>query len=578
MVARSNADTSAGAGNQSATRKTSLYRLRPSGPAADQDLAAFVLPKYLQRDEFTVTTVDNGGVEGLCVTGTVAPGEADWCRPLAALIGQDVAEENRTSFGLLLVRTETAVYGLAYGMGALMINPLLIDPGFGIEFAIRCLDQDKITKVRRQLMDARGRSDENSVARGESIRGFGIEQFGEIVTRISGHVRDVPLTFTRDRKRTARVTGDDRKITIQLAATSAGLMADLHSIEEVCARPDPLPEFEFIAHVRPLDPKSGQAKHLDELFDTRLGEAETGNIALAVPGDCRDDYDRAESFAATLAGSTQLHHELDADPILTAVRTLPDGKRLRALRTGRVQMFEDADGNHVLSRQVPADQWLATELSDGAARYFYWQGKWYEIGAEYLAIVESRIAELLARPASVTLPAWTPSVSGEEHDEDWFNKQIAKQPGYVLLDKKNVHTDFFRGGGLEIADALGPQGQLICCKKADRSTAPLNHLFAQSRVAVETLRLNRDVQDNFAAKIAQIAPGHPVSILSSEPVVVLGIMLKDGKPITAGSLFAFAKISLLHTETVLAGMGVRLEIVSISRMHPSSLATPPAAA
>jgi hypothetical protein len=69
-----------------------------------------------------------------------------------------------------------------------------------------------------------------------------------------------------------------------------------------------------------------------------------------------------------------------------------------------------------------------------------------------------------------------------------------------------------------------------------------------------------------------------VSLLSSEPVVVLGITLKDGKPITAGSLFAFAKISLLHTETVLAGMGVRLEIVSISRTHPSSLATPPAAA
>jgi uncharacterized protein (TIGR04141 family) len=109
---------------------------------------------------------------------------------LAALIGQDVAEENRTSFGLLLVRTETAVYGLAYGMGALMINPLLIDPGFGIEFAIRCLDQDKITKVRRQLMDARGRSDENSVARGESIRDFGIEQLGEIVTRISGHITE----------------------------------------------------------------------------------------------------------------------------------------------------------------------------------------------------------------------------------------------------------------------------------------------------------------------------------------------------------------------------------------------------
>lgn len=577
MAVKGKADTSASAGKQSATRKTSLYRLRSGGPVAEEDLAAFVVPRYLDRDGFTVTTVDNEGVRGLRVTGTVAPGEADWCKPLAALIGQDVAEENRTSFGLLLVRTEIAVYGIAYGMGALMIDQSRIDPGFGIEFAIRCLDKDKITRVRRQLMDARGRSDENSVTRGENISGFGIEQFGEIVTRISGHVENVPLTFTRDRKRTARITGDDRKITLQLAETPADLMADLRSIEEACARPDPLPEFEFIAHVRPLDPKSGQARRLDDLFDARLGEDEAGSVALAVPGECRDHYDRAEAFTVTLAGKATLHHELDVDPILTAVRPLPAGKRLRALRAGRVQMFEDTDENHALSRLVPADQWLTAEIPDGSARYFYWQGRWHEIGAEYLAIVESRIAKLLARPASVTLPPWTPSVPGEDHHEDWFNKQIAQQPGYVLLDKKNVHTSFFRGGGLEIADALGPQGQLVCCKKADSSTAPLNHLFAQSRVAVETLRHNRDAQDKFAAKIDRLAPGHPVGLLSGKPVVVLGIMLKDGKPVTAGSLFAFAKISLLHTETVLAGMGVRLEIVSISRTHPSGLATRAAA-
>ena len=57
----------------------------------------------------------------------------------------------------------------------------------------------------------------------------------------------------------------------------------------------------------------------------------------------------------------------------------------------------------------------------------------------------------------------------------------------MLLDKNTVRTRRLRGGGLEIADALGPSGQFVCVKKAD-STAPLNHLFAQGRVAIETLR------------------------------------------------------------------------------------------
>ena len=59
--------------------------------------------------------------------------------------------------------------------------------------------------------------------------------------------------------------------------------------------------------------------------------------------------------------------------------------------------------------------------------------------------------------------------------------------------------------------------------------------------------------------------GHPLDTSFSTPVLVFGIMLKDGIPVTVNSLFAFAKISLLHTATMVEGMGARLEIVSISR-------------
>src|SRR5690606_36508708 len=196
-----------------------------------EDLRAFVQPRYLEREGFSARKVDQGGLVGLLVSGTSAPGPADWCDVLSTLSGHTVEEENRTACGLLLIRTEKAVYALTYGMGHLLINQartdtefgiecaircllqtqinrvrrhppiptekagyaltygmghLLINqarigPGFGIEFAIRCLNESRITRVRRQLMDARGRSDENSATSGEHIRSFGIEQFGEIV-------------------------------------------------------------------------------------------------------------------------------------------------------------------------------------------------------------------------------------------------------------------------------------------------------------------------------------------------------------------------------------------------------------
>src|SRR6266568_1339721 len=389
MTITKDSSSQAAAKKAPTTRKTSLYRLRCSGPVAEENLTSFVLAPYLGRDGFTSRPVDQDGIRGLLMTGTVAPGKADWCDPLGALTGQEVAEENRTAFGRLLVRSESAVYGLAYGMGFLIIDPALIDPGFGIEFAVRCLDEDRITKVRRQLMDARGRTDENSATSGEHIRGFGIEQFGEIVSKISGQITGVPLTFTKDRKRPAHITGSDRSVKLHLASTASGLMEDLQSIEEVCARPDPLSGLEFIAQVRPVNPKSDLALRLDAQLDAVIGGPDLSRIALAVPGECRDRFEFAECFKVTLAGSSEMYDELDAGQLVAVVRHKPDGERLPALRAGRVEMFADTEGAERLSRKVPADHWLTAEVSEGIVHYFYWQGQWYEIGAAWARALRS---------------------------------------------------------------------------------------------------------------------------------------------------------------------------------------------
>jgi uncharacterized protein (TIGR04141 family) len=103
----------------SATRKTSLYRLRCAGPVGEEDLTSFVVADYLERDAFTVQAVDHEGLRGLLVTGSVVSQRAEWCDAFNSLTGQAVDESNRSAFGLLLVRTDTAVYGLACGLGHL---------------------------------------------------------------------------------------------------------------------------------------------------------------------------------------------------------------------------------------------------------------------------------------------------------------------------------------------------------------------------------------------------------------------------------------------------------------------------
>lgn len=547
-----------------ASRKVSLYRFRSSG--SEDEVSDYVDARYLERDGFTARSVDIDGLEALLVTGTIAPGDANWCEPLSRLAAVPVSEQNQTSLGLLVVRTTRAVYGLSFGMGHLMIDETRIDPGFGIQFAVRCLDEDRITNVRRQVMDTRGRTDENASTGGEHIRGFGIEQFGEIVSKISGQIKDVPLTYCAHRKRAARITGSDRSLKLQLGTTGRGLRYDLEQIEQVCERSSVVPDLDFIAQVRPLDPKSEKAHELDKRLDALLGDPEGAPLALVVPGECRDHYESTESLTVRVRGQKVQYADLELEDLLALVSACPAGHRLRALRDGRITMYADSDEMQRNSRDVPADHWLSAEIADDAVSYFYLQHRWYEIGAEYLSVMESRIAALLAEPSTVTLPSWPAG-----RDEGWYNERVAQQYGYVLLDKKMIHTARLRGGGLEIADVLGPDGQLVCNKKATK-TQPLNHLFAQARVAVETLRQDSEAR---AELLATVPDGHPVDRAFRAPVVVLGVLLKGGVPVTSSSLFAFAKVSLMHLATALESTGARLQVVSITRDSPVPLPRAP---
>ncbi|HEX5567016.1 MAG TPA: DUF6119 family protein [Streptomyces sp.] len=540
-------------------RKTSLYRLRtPEG--TELDLRIFVADHYVGREDYTAQEFDHAGLKGLLVTGTVNRGRASWCAAVESLTGIAVDVENRTSSGLLLVRAEKAVYALTYGLGHHMVNPFYLDSGFGLEFAVRCLDKDGVTLVRRHLMDARGRTDENSITRGDSIHRFGIESVGAIVSRITGVVPELPLSHVRKGGRAVRVVSSDSSIKLPLACEPEKFLSDLRAVESICARPEPLPDFEFVARVRALRRKNEVVERLDGKLDELLAAPAVPRLALSAPSECLENYGAAESFKITGGGRSKQVGELELGDLLGFVSGAPPGSRLSGLGEVRVQMFSDAEGKEPLSGRVSGRRWITADVPMGSGRYFYWQGGWYEIGAEYLTSIDAELKELLDRPASIELPPWP-----EGMDEGSYNKEAAEETGYALFDTKNVHTEKFRGGGLEICDLLGPQGQLIHVKKADKSTADLNHLFAQGRAAVETLRLDRKVREKFLARVSEAHSGRRAEEVMDNLTVVFAILLKGGIPITVESFFAFAQVSLLQTARELQAMGARVEVVAIRR-------------
>ncbi|MGW0314006.1 DUF6119 family protein [Streptomyces flavidovirens] len=554
---------------KSATRKSTLHRLHdPDGGALE--LRSFVRDRYLDSDDYRTRDFNRQDIEGLLITGGVPRDRADWCDAVESITGLDVNEGNRAAAGLVLMRTARGTYGLSYGVGQHMLDPYYRDDEFGLEFATRCLDEDGVVKVRNQIMDGRGRVDEYSVSRGERIDDFGLDRFGAVVRRICGTISGLPLTSLESgSSRQTRVECSQATIKLPLATTLDQFLSDLQTIEDVCARPDPLPQLRFVSRVHTLNNASRKAVEAQNTLEALLADPDSPRMTIGVPDACQESYSTAQAFRLRRGTRLVETDDIGVHDLLKLVKDRPHGERLKTLGDVRVTMFSDADCRTPAGTTTNGKEWLIADIPTGTDRLFYGNGKWFEVGAGFIQNLEEELTGLFTEAKTVTLPSWPAgplnSEGNDSHDEDWYNKRAAKHSGYLLFDKKNVRTAKFRGGGLEICDLLGPENQLICVKKATTSTAPLNHLFAQGVVAVETLRSDEQVRAKFLTQVAAHTPDHRLLEDFGSLRVVFAILLKAGTDITVGSLFAFAQVSLLQAVRRLRAMNAEVEIIAIRR-------------
>ncbi|MFF2779447.1 DUF6119 family protein [Streptomyces sp. NPDC058052] len=533
-------------------------------------MRSFVRDRYLDSDNYRTRDFTRQGIDGLLITGGVPRERADWCDAVESITGLDVSESNRAAGGLVLMRTARSTYALTYGVGQHMLDLYHRDDEFGLEFATRCLDEDGVIKVRNQIMDGRGRVDEYSVARGERIDDFGLDRFGAVVRRICGTVSGLPLTSLQSgRNRQTRVECSQATIKLPLATDLEQFLSDLKAIEEVCALPDPLPQLRFVSRVHTLNNASRKAADAQDVLETLLGDPDSPRMTIGVPDACQESFSTAQAFRLRRGALSIETDDVALHDLLALVKDNPHGERLKALGEVRVTMFSDADCQTPASATTNGKEWLIADIPVGTDRLFYGNGKWFEVGAGFIETLEEELTSLFTQTQTVTLPRWTkgpPNSKGHDsHDEDWFNREAAKQDRYLLFDKKDIVTQKFRGGGLEICDVLGPENQLICIKKAPASTAPLNHLFAQGVAAVETLRNDEQVRAKFLRQVATHTPDHRLLEDFGTLRVVFGILLKDGQDISVTSLFAFAQVSLIQAARRLRAMNAHVEVIAIRR-------------
>ncbi|AFU02896.1 DUF6119 family protein [Nocardia brasiliensis] len=553
------------------TRWSSLHRLLdPAGGPVD--LRWFVREKYLHDTNYEIRDFSHGGLSGLLVSGARLPERAEWCPAAQGLTGLPVSVTTSPAGGLLLTRTTGRLYALTYGsLGHHILDPDYRDDDFGLGFAVRCLGETDVTRFRSEIMDRRGRVEDYTMLGGSDVAGFGLDKFSSLVRRICGSA-ELNMTAKLPTSLAVRIECSGHAIKLPLAASPAQFLADLAEIERVCDREDPLEGLAFVERFRKLNRHSPAALGADKILATLLGEPNNARLGITMPDNCVDYYGAAQSFSILLGSHATAVNDIDVEALLAQIHGCTEDRRLSNLHRLRVTMYEDSAQTTPSGPETRGTDWLVAEVEHEDERYYYRQGYWHEIGAWHLETLREELDELFNATTNITVPAWTkgpPRSTGKKkgqdsHDEDWFNREIAKQPGYQLFDKQNLFTDFFHGGGLEICDVLGPDCELICVKKAS-SSAPLSHLFAQAVNAVKVLRTDKEVAKKFRDSIAKHNPNHPMVNDIGSVKVVFAILLKDGEETTTNSLFPFSQISLVRSLIELRTMNADVRVITITR-------------
>lgn len=497
------------------------------------------------------------GVQSHLISGTRAVDAPAWEKHVNRISGQDMNLSGTTPFAVILVPIGDWVVAVAFGSGRHLLDGLRMDEGFGLHFAIRRLDPTKLRAVRSNMLDLTARSSQVSFPLGSAVPGFRLEPVGELVTGISGKANMDGLTYHEaTRGKQYQIRGGN-SLAIPVGNSPETFLADLAAICRIVEESDENSPLRFIAQVRPLNEDDPLIPRLEGRLAVALGgDDQFGPLGLCWPTAAVRAMDEANSFRTNDVGGYG-PIELDADLDITAITErfalIPVSARVSELKVGRLIPCADAHGEELLTGPILMDRWVAFETTIDERTYCLHQGRWYELGQAAVDRVREQVAELVANKSDLDFPLWTPT--GKQDDEHLYCEQVARQEGYLCLDKSFARTPMHPR--FELADVIGPRNEVVHIKWLARATAA-SHLFTQARVSTWSQRMEPEALVQLDAKVHLLDNSRRVT--ERPRVVVLAVA---GRQWDVKQLFTLSMVDLLRLNEDLHHHGIELRFADI---------------
>jgi uncharacterized protein (TIGR04141 family) len=433
-------------------------------------------------------------------------------------------------------------FAVPFGAGRFLLQDGVLEERFGLRVVLNSVDSQNIRGIDKTSLSSVPKHSNEQMSADGVASDFGIDIEQDLIRAVTGKSKIKELGKNISGKDALSISA---KVDITNIFELLAICIDLNNSREYKR------EFGWVDQIAEVKNKS-KIESLNTQMLEKLNNRDIDHIWMAVPEVI--DWHDIRGFKYQNSESADEFEDLSLIAFLDTIQT--GLVNLQSIKSRRIYSFSAERDD--IGNTWSAYSCIYAEIPDGKKVFILNNGKWYEIEEDFVDSINSDFNSM--EESKVEL------LDYQHENEGSYNEDVAKNLGYILMDKKNINY----GGGkslIEFCD-LFKGNTLVHVKKYGGSNV-LSHLFSQGTVSGEVF-----VSDSeFRAKLNELLPSSQKFVdpsdrpLASDYEVVYAIISKSADPL---SLPFFSKVSLRNAKRRLEGFGYRVTIKKIQQIQIDS--------
>lgn len=380
-------------------------------------------------------------------------------------------QKQRSPGAVLFVQAGGRLFAATFGYGRSLLAPEKLVQDFGIRCVLNSVNPAQLRSIDLRTLETDPLLSRKQFGEGKPISSFGVDEYRDLLRGVAGIPADnSPI-----------MSGADALHVRLLLDNISELPNECTRLLKISQNKSYKTNFGFIDHVRLVR----DATLRTQLFELLHIECQHGadNVGFVTP-HVRDP-DRLLHLRGSWAKDADESIETDGVRSRLAVRSAKPSTDafLNAVKTDRIgEISLETDD---LTNQWPLLEGLVWSTTHGAKRFVLSVGDWFELDGSFIAAVEKRFDELVAKDIRLKFPPATTLPGPRKiYFEQRYNAHAAAAMKLHNLDRSSMTTGV--ASAVEPCDLLDAKRGTFIHVKDGRKSSILSHLFEQGTVSLET--------------------------------------------------------------------------------------------